>query len=519
MQELKLMKALTAACAIAPAMLSGWSAPVQAQVPTQNAEAGTWTAHHENVLGTSLAMAVHAPSQAIAGRAEKAVLAEFDRQSKILSAWDKTSEFSRWQRTRNVPVPISVELYETLARFDVWQQRTHGLLNAGTESASVLWRNAALVGSAPQPAALAASVDAMRQRHWTLDSQARTATHLSETPLVLATFVKSRITSAAANAALREGADGIMLNVGGDIVTRGRTTQRVDIADPRADAENDIALDTVVLSDSAIATSGGYRRQMQVGNRKASHLIDPRTGRPAEGTASATVIAPDAETAGALATALAIASPNEAETLAHSFPGTEYLLVAKDGSLVRSKGWARNQEPALLPVAYRVTAGAKPPAVASTSWNQNFELLVKVNLPRIDDPRYRRPYVAVWIEDENKYPVRTIALWFQKPRWLPDLKTWYRDDRIRNLSEGTDLTGTISSATRGPGSYTLKWDGKDNEGKLVKPGKYTICVEGAREHGGYGVVREEMDFSGKPQSVTLPEQPEIGAIGLDYRKR
>lgn len=203
---------------------------------------------------------------------------------------------------------------------------------------------------------------------------------------------------------------------------------------------------------------------------------------------------------------------------------------------MQSAGWARfhdataqqdtavRQDARLVNASYRVDLNAEfaapvPMAAGDAAWNQNYELLVKLNLPRIDDPRYRRPFVAVWIEDENKYPVRTIALWFQKPKWLPELKTWYRDDRVRNLSEGTDLSATISSATRGPGSYTLKWDGKDNEGKLVKPGKYTVCVEASREHGGYGVVRHAMDFNGQAAQLELPSQPEIGAVGLDYRKR
>jgi thiamine biosynthesis lipoprotein len=147
------------------------------------------------------------------------------------------------------------------------------------------------------------------------------------------------------------------------------------------------------------------------------------------------------------------------------------------------------------------------------------ELLVKVELPRVDNPRYHRPYVAVWIEDKDKYPVRTVALWFKNPRWLNELKGWYGEDRVRNLAEGTDISATVSSATRAPGTYTLKWDGKDNNGKLVKAGKYTVVIEAAREHGGHTLLHQEIDFNGTAAQMTLPASEELGAVQLDYRKQ
>lgn len=478
---------------------------------------GTWTLHRENVLGTSLDMAVSAPSQAAAHRAEAAALAEFARQGAILSAWDASSEFSRWQRTRGVAVRISPELMNVLVSFDQWRNATGGVLNASAETATQLWHAAAVRGSAPSDAELTAAAHSMAQPHWALDTGAGTATRLSDAPLVLASFTKSLITSHAADAALQAGGTGIMLNVGGDIVTRGSITQRVDIADAANDAENTAPADTVTLQNRTIATSGASRRGFRVGAQHLSHLIDPRTARTASAVLSASVIASDPATAGALATALAILTPREGQALIERYPGAQYLLLMAEGERIASPGWAAYQEPKLQPVSYAVHAGAAIPTPGA-NWNQSMELQIKLDLPRMDNPRYRRPYVAVWIEDKDKYPVRTVALWFKNPRWLADLRNWYRDDQVRNLSEGTDISATVSSPTRAPGSYTLKWDGKDNEGKLVKAGKYTVVVEAAREHGGHSVERQEFDFNGTPQAKTLPASDELGAVALDYRK-
>ena len=84
----------------------------------------------------------------------------------------------------------------------------------------------------------------------------------------------------------------------------------------------------------------------------------------------------------------------------------------------------------------------------------------------------RRPYVAIWIEDANHFPVRTLGLWYQKPRWLPNLNAWHHADQMRNQVEHRDITASVTSATRHPGKYTVKWDGKDDTGSPVPGGVY-----------------------------------------------
>ncbi len=142
---------------------------------------------------------------------------------------------------------------------------------------------------------------------------------------------------------------------------------------------------------------------------------------------------------------------------------------------------------------------------------------INLELARIDDFRFRRPYVAVWVEDQDHIPVRTIALWFGKTRYLDKLRSWYHGEQRRG--NGEDIIRTVSSATRSPGRYTLKWDGKDDKGNVVKAGKYNICIEAAREHGTYQIIRQEMDFNGNAQQMALPGGIEIGVASLDYHKR
>jgi hypothetical protein len=309
-------------------------------------------------------------------------------------------------------------------------------------------------------------------------------------------------------------------------VVRGSLTAIVDVANPLADSENDAGIDRLVVRDRAVATSGSYRRGFDVtGGGVAqrpefSHILDPRTAQPAGHILSSTVIAREPATAGALATAFSVMSVEESRALAAKNKGVEYLLLTRGGERVASDGWRNYQAPGRRLASYSAPpVAAKAVAVAADAWNQSYELAIDVELPQPGEFRYRRPYVAVWIEGADHYPVRTLALWYDKARYLPELRDWNRDDQIRYAAEHTEIASTVASATRSAGKYSLKWDGRDNQGKLVKPGKYTVCVEAAREHGGSQMLRQEIDFNGVAQQHAFPAGSELGPVTLDYRKQ
>jgi thiamine biosynthesis lipoprotein ApbE len=470
-----------------------------------------YTFNYENVLGTSLEVKVGAASLELAEKAEAAARREIDRQAKILSAWDPESEFSRWMRTAGQPVRVSHDLFTVLRLFDEWRERTGGALDASAEVITRLWKNAEKQNREPSPEQIRAAVAEVKQIHWKLDAGRQTATHLSSAPIALNSFAKSYIVGHAADCALAsEGVHAVVVNIGGDLVVRGAWTEPVNIADPKSDAENSEPVSRLRVQDRAVATSGNYRRGVEVGGRHYSHIVDPRTGMPADDVISSTVVARDPADAGALATAFSVLRPEESRRLAATVPGAEYLLVMKDGKQIASRGW-----PALV-AAVHPNVLFFPAVETPAPWNQ-LELTVTLELARFNG-QARRPYVAIWVEDQDKFPVRTIALWREKPRYVADLKAWYRSDRLRALSEGSDLLNSVSSATRPAGKYTVNWDGKDNAGKFVKPGKYSVYLEVAREHGTYQLDHQEMDFNGAPQKVDLPGGQEVTTASLDYHR-
>ena len=480
-----------------------------------------YMAHYENVLGTSLEMKVVAPSESQADAAFNAALTEIDREAQILSSWDANSEFSRWFHTQGRPMPVSPELFDVLNLFDQWRARTNGALDASAEAVTRIWQKAAAEERLPTDAEREAAVASIKKKQWTLDFQNQTATHTSDTPLALNSFVKSYIIEKSADAAMRtSGVRGVIVNVGGDLFVRGELKEYVDVADPKSDAENSAPVATLEIRNRAVATSGDYRRGFEINRQHYSHIVDPRTGMTAEQIISSTVVAPVAADAGALATAFSVLTPEESKKLAAKIPGVEFMLIEKDGAVVTSEGWSAMLAPEKPIIAQHQAPVFKNVSVDSknTDWNQNYELTVGFTINFVQGFRITRPYVAIWIEDPEGHPVRTVALWFDKFRFLHELNTWYGDQLAYRTDGASTLARTVSSATRPAGQYTVVWDGKDDTGKLVPAGKYVIFVEASREHGTHQWVKQEVDFNGTPKRMDLQGGVEAGSIYIDYHK-
>lgn len=484
------------------------SATITHEKPTK-----IFVSDYENVLGTSMEIKIVAEQEQYANSAENAALAEIDRLNKILSGYDQSSEFSQWKTTINKATPVSEELFEVLSLFEQWRNKTNGALDASAETIGKLWKKTAGENRKPTSKEINEALNAIHQQHYELNTTNQTATHKTNAALMLNSFAKSYILQKAADAAMNiSGVHGVVVNIGGDILVRGEHSEQVMIANPKADAENDLPISKVQVENKTVATSGNYRRGTLIQGKWYSHIVDPRTGYPASEVISATVVADNATDAGALATALNVLSVEEGEKLVSSIPGAAYMLITSDGKRIESEGWKE-----INPVTTTVPANSKTAIAAAKNWDEKYELAINLELATIEGTRIRRPFVAVWVTDADKKPVRLLALWFNKPKWLNDMRSWYAT-YYPQFSAGPNNISSTSSATRTPGKYTLKWDGKDDNGNFVQQGTYTVFIEAAREHGTYQIMRQEIKI-GKAQHIDIAGNPEVSAASLDYQKK
>jgi thiamine biosynthesis lipoprotein len=289
--------------------------------------------NYEHVLGTSLELQVMADVERGARQAEAEVLAEVDRLASILSGWSPSSELARWLMT-DTAVPVSPDLANVLEASQTGREHTGGAFDPAAQAIIDALRGGA-VGHADTT-----RLDGRRGPHWLVNRADGTARRLTRCAISLDAIAKGYIvTRAAARAHAGDGVRSVLLNIGGDLQHFGATPVAVGIADPAAPAENAPPIAVVQIRHAALATSGGYRRGFVTNGRRVSHIVDPRTGRPADRTASASVFAPDCATADALSTAFSVMEPHHSVRLADALPGVGCLIVDHDGVATTNAVW------------------------------------------------------------------------------------------------------------------------------------------------------------------------------------
>lgn len=129
--------------------------------------------------------------------------------------------------------------------------------------------------------------------------------------------------------------ENFIVEVGGEVVTSGRKMDgspwRVGLNTPREEASATEVFKTVTLTNQAVATSGDYRNFFESGNKRYSHVINPKTGYPVDnGVVSATIIAGNCTFADGLATAVMVMGPEKALNLINRLDGVEGLIITRD---------------------------------------------------------------------------------------------------------------------------------------------------------------------------------------------
>jgi hypothetical protein len=121
--------------------------------------------------------------------------------------------------------------------------------------------------------------------------------------------------------------------------------------------------------------------------------------------------------------------------------------------------------------------------------------------------------VAVWVEDDMGKAVRTLAVWGNAPKYLKDLNDWWK------IGKGdAALIRAVTRATRGPGKYSLTWDGKDEKGNPVPQGTYTVRVEVHREFGAHLRQSGKIECKDKDASVKMDKNAETGETVVEFKK-
>jgi thiamine biosynthesis lipoprotein len=126
------------------------------------------------------------------------------------------------------------------------------------------------------------------------------------------------------------GIESAMIDASGDVLASGpppgKAGWRIAVAPLRPGGQGE----TILLAHAAVTTSGDAHQAVEIDGRRYSHIVDPRTGIGVAGPAAVSVVAPDATTADALATATSVLGPVAGARLVASWPAASARFVWRE---------------------------------------------------------------------------------------------------------------------------------------------------------------------------------------------
>ena len=139
----------------------------------------------------------------------------------------------------------------------------------------------------------------------------------------------------------QQGIDTAILNLGGNVYVYGEKNDgsdyRVGLRDPLG-AENEYAA-IIPVQNTSVVTSGVYERFFESGGKTYHHLLDPKTGYPADnGLLAVTVVCECSTEADALSTALFVMGLDNGLAYAERTPGVEAVFFTNDQNIYATSG-------------------------------------------------------------------------------------------------------------------------------------------------------------------------------------
>lgn len=468
--------------------------------------------HRDHVLGTSLDLTAVGGDRDAAQAALAAAMAEIDRLEPLLSGHRTDSELSRLNAAKSAVV--SPELYAVIEAAEDWRRRSGGAFDGRLGAAEALWRQAADQGVLPDRAVLTRAVWGARDAGIGLDPRTRRVERPDGAVFALDGLAKGYVIDAALAAARRAAPSlqGLMMDIGGDMAVWGEGPAgawTVGAADPRRPQDNAAPGSVIKISGGGAATSGAGPRDLEIDGKRYGMRLSPRDGAPNGATASATVVAPCAMDADAMATALSVMDCDAGLALIEATPGAEATIFDARGRRRSSSGWILAQATTPPPVR----PGAAVPTTAA--WPAGFALTVDFELPRPNRTPIYSPYVSIWVTDATNRPIRQLLLQGDDYNYIDQNYLWWR----RYGRGAPQMVDAMSRPTRPAGRYSALWDGRDQAGKLVGQGRYTIHIEVTREHGLHSYQAMPMELGRNPAEATAPAVEELAVSRARYGRR
>jgi len=267
-------------------------------------------------------------------------IAEVKRVENQVSDWIPTTLVSIINKNAGVkPVKVDDEVYGLIERSMKISQVTDGAFDVSYASMDRIWKFDGSMKEMPSAEAIKKSVERIGYKKVIMDPVAKTV-YLKDAgmKLGLGGIAQGYIADNIKDILFSKGCKAGIVNVSGDINAWGRQPDgkpwTVAIVNPM---NKNKVFATFPLEDSAVETSGSYEKYVTFNGKRYSHIIDPRTGCPAQGVVSVSVFAKTTEVADALATGVFVMGVEAGINMIDQMKGIGCIIVDDKGGVHASK--------------------------------------------------------------------------------------------------------------------------------------------------------------------------------------
>ncbi|MDP8219272.1 MAG: FAD:protein FMN transferase [Candidatus Theseobacter exili] len=301
--------------------------------------------HSNSVIGTFATIYIVSADRIVAEKACNAAFQAVRNTGKLMNRYDPDSVLSRLNSEgSSEALYVGTQVFGVIKYAGIISDLTKGALDITVLPLLQLWKKAETEDVLPSDKEVKEAVLLVNYKNLELYPSENKVKFFKEgMGIDLGSIAKGAAIDEAARTIRTFGFSDFLIDIGGDIYVSGRKPGGkkwiVGVQHPRMKKK---VLDKIKLTDCAVATSGDYERYFQKNGKKYHHILDPRTGYPADRCISTTVVASDAITADAIATAIFVMKPSEGlDFLDRNEEVEGFIVVGKEGSLhaMESKGY------------------------------------------------------------------------------------------------------------------------------------------------------------------------------------
>lgn len=291
-------------------------------------------------MGSHFEITIVAEDSTKANNYIDAAVNEISRIEKLISSWDETSQTSKINQNAGIkPVKVDKELYQLIERSISISKLTDGAFDISYASMDKIWKFDGSMKNMPSKDSIKASVEKVGYQNIILNNEASTVfLKLKGMKIGFGAIGKGYAADKAKQLLQQKNVVSGIINASGDMNTWGKQLNgddwNVAITNP---LDKNKAFALLPITNGAVVTSGNYEKYVSFNGVRYTHIIDPRTGYPSIGIISATVFAPKAELADALATSVFVMGKEVGLNRINQLPNVECIIIDENGNLFTSE--------------------------------------------------------------------------------------------------------------------------------------------------------------------------------------